>query len=190
MPKPVPWDWAQPRLMPLLAGPYFDSPGEELIRSVLDPGIAVAFGMDLGHGVLPFVDVTVARRWECSAEQIRDTAMTNLVERAAKIEPSMVTSGTLSGHLVRLLRRPAGWTSSVLLVPEELKRLFGAQDQVFAAAGHSTLISLPVDIPPKVAAYLTLDFERKELYPLMLDPFALVAGELIWDGATNEFDDD
>jgi hypothetical protein len=25
MPKPVPWEWAKPRIVPLLAGPYFDN---------------------------------------------------------------------------------------------------------------------------------------------------------------------
>jgi hypothetical protein len=61
MPKPVPWDWARPRLMPLLAQPCVDLPGDERIRVVGRPGCAVEFGIDLG-GHFPIVDRIVAER--------------------------------------------------------------------------------------------------------------------------------
>jgi len=148
MPKPVPWDWAVPRLMPLLAGPYLDPPGESLVRAVLPPGVTVTFGIDLGRGVLPFVDSPVAERWECSPFQICAAAVENLERRAAQLETSAVVSGTLSGHIVGVLQRPA-WASSVM------------------------------------------EFEAKELYPLMLDPFGLTGGVLHWGGAAEyETDDD
>jgi len=146
MPKPVPWDWAVPRLMPLLAGPYLDPPGESLVRAVLPPGVTVTFGIDLGRGVMPFVDSPVAERWECSPSQICSVAIENLERRAAQLETSAVVSGTLSGHIVGVLQRPA-WASSLLLSTPHLVRLFGDQDQIFVAAGHGTLISLPIDAP-------------------------------------------
>lgn len=192
MPKPVPWAWAEPRLIPLLAGPYFDPPGEPLIRSVLPPGIAVTFGIDLGSGILPFVDAPVAERWECTPEQICHSAVTNLARRAARIEPGSVKTGTLSGHLIRLLDTPVGWSSSMLLSPSDLIRLFGAQDQLFLAAGHGTLISMAMDVPSHVARGLVFEYESKELYPLLLDPFALVDGVVTWGGSDDDddWDDD
>jgi hypothetical protein len=189
MPKPVPWDWARPRLLPLLAGPFFDQPGAALVRSVLSPGIAVAFGINLGRGVLPYVDAPVAERWECTPRQICDAAVSNLERAAASIPSESVTNGTLSGHIVHLLERPVGWAASVLLVPNELKRLFGDHDQIFIAAGHGTLISLPIDAPSHVARELVFEYEARELYPLMPDPFALIGGQLSWGGST-EYDDD
>jgi hypothetical protein len=189
MPKPVSWDWAVPRLVPLLAGPYFDRTGEALVRSVLPPGVAVTFGIDLGHGVVPFVDLSVAQRWECTADQICAVAVENLERRSASIDPTVVVTGTLSGHLIGKLERPPGWASSLLLAPEHLKRLFGDQDQLFVAAGQGTLISLPVTAPRHVARDLVWEYESRELYPLMLDPFALIDGTLLWGGST-EYDDD
>jgi len=189
MPKPVPWDWARPRLMPLLAAPYFDQPGAALVRSILSPGITVAFGIRLGRGVLPYVDAPVAERWECTAQQICDVAVSNLERATAGIPAMWVTSGTLSGHIVQVLERPAGWAASVLLVPSELKRLFGDHDQIFLAIGHGRLISMPMGAPSHVARELLLEYESRELYPLMLDPFALIAGELQWGGST-EYEDD
>lgn len=190
MPKPVPWEWARPRLAPLLAGPYFDRQGEPLVRSVLPPGIAVAFGIDLGRGVLPYVDAPVAERWECTAQQICDAAVFNLSQRMAVVTSDDTKTGTLSGHIVRLLERPLGWATSVLLAPDDLKRIFGDHDQVFVAAGQGTLISLPMDVPSHVARELVFEYESQELYPLMLDPFGLVGGDLHWAGSEDYADGD
>jgi len=57
MPRPMPWDWASPRLLPLLCGPYLAD--DELMTDVLDPGCAVVFGVDLGR-VFTLVDPEVA----------------------------------------------------------------------------------------------------------------------------------
>lgn len=192
MPKPVPWAWAEPRLIPLLAGPYFDPPGEPLVRCVLPPGITVTFGIDLGNGVLPCVDAPVAERWESTPEQICRSAVANLERRAARIEEAAVKTGTLSGHFIGLLAAPNGWSSSILLSPTHLMRLFGPQDQLFLAAGHGTLISMAMDVPAHVARALVFEYEVKELYPLLLDPFSLIDGVVRWGGSDDEgdWDDD
>jgi hypothetical protein len=39
MPKPVTWDWARPRILPLLAGPYIDVDGEGPVRAVPTAGL-------------------------------------------------------------------------------------------------------------------------------------------------------
>ena len=179
MPRPVPWDWARDRLVPLLAGPYLGRPGDDLVRTTLDPGCAVVFGLDLG-GAFANVDTVVARRWECTTAQIRDAAMTNLRQRGSQLEPEDVSSGTLSGRIVRLIHRGVGWASSLVLVPEELMRLFGSDDQILAAPGRSILLSFPISTPTRVVADIVVDFERGETYPLWLDPFVLVDGVLHW----------
>ena len=183
-PARVDWDWARPRLVPLLAGPYLGQPGEGLVRAIAPCRVAVVFGVDLG-GVCATVDEPIAERCECTSAQLFDTAMHNLRARAARIDRSAVTSGTFSGRIVRLLRRPAGWASSVLLVPQELVGLFGAQDQLFTPIGQSTLLSFAIDTPPAVVAEIASDLEMDEVYPLLLDPFALIDGKLTWGGETD-----
>jgi len=107
MPKPVRWEWAKPRLVPLLAGPVIDPEGESLVRVVMDPGITVVFGIDLG-AALRLVDEAVASRWESSAEQIRELATSNLERWAAKLEPRIVRTATMSGHQIRLIQDRPG----------------------------------------------------------------------------------
>ena len=187
MPKPVPWDWAKPRLMPLLAQPCIDSPGDERIRTVAPPGCAIEFGIDLG-GHFPIVDRVVAQRWECSVEQRHATAMDNLERRVAALSPTAVQHAVMSGRVMRILQTPAGCASSVLLVPEQLKRLFGGSDQMLAAPGRHTLMSFSADAPTVAVAEIVVDMELDELTPLFLAPFALCDGELLWE--SDEWFDD
>jgi hypothetical protein len=190
MPKPVPWEWARPRLMPLLAQPCIDMPGEERIRVVGRPGCAVEFGIDLG-GHFPIVDRIVAERWECSVEQLHDTAIENLARRVGAIPLIAVQHAVRSGRAFRMLRSPAGCASSVLLVPDQVRRLFGGQDQVLAAPGRHTLLSFPMDAPTLAVAEIVVEMEQSELAPLFLDPFALCDGEVIWEGdLVDDLDDD
>ncbi|HVA87837.1 MAG TPA: hypothetical protein VNF73_16145 [Candidatus Saccharimonadales bacterium] len=181
MPRPVTWDWAGPRILPLLAGPHLDQPGEEIVRAVADLGCALEFGI-LMSGVLVLVDRPVAERWECSGDQIHDVAMANLRRRAARLTPADVTRGTMSGRIVSQLRRTPPWASSLLLLPQELVRLFGPEDQIFGAPARDILVSFRIDTPPEVVADIVVDIETSQIYPLWLDPFILEHEIVRWAG--------
>lgn len=190
MPKPVPWDWAAPRLTPLLAGPRNDVPGEELVRAPSQLGPALTFGIDLG-GHFPLVDRSVAARWETSPEQLLAVSLENLRRRAAAVGGGSVETWVRSGYVVRVLRKPVGFASSILLVPEELSRLFGGQDQVLGAPGRHTLVSFPPEMPTATVADIHVEMEMDELMPLFLLPFAMEDGRLTWlDSEFEDADDD
>jgi hypothetical protein len=88
---------------------------------------------------------------------------------------------------VRVLRdRP--WASSLLLVPDELTRVFGAHDQVILAPGNGLLLSLPTDMPSDAIANIAVDMEMAERWPLFLDPFVLLDGVLGWGGVESPED--
>jgi uncharacterized protein YtpQ (UPF0354 family) len=189
MPRPVPWEWAKPRLLPLLCGPVIDPPGERVIRTVCGPGCAIEIGMDLG-GVFPVVDAPVAERWETSPDQLRDAALANLRRRTARLSQATLNTGAFSGRIVRMLRGPAGYAASLVLLQDELMRVFGSQDQVFAAPGRSLLVSFPIDAPLDVVVDTVIDLELSERLPLMLDPFVLTGGRLLWQPAADEVDEE
>jgi hypothetical protein len=191
MPKPVPWDWARPRLMPLLAQPCVDLPGEERIRTVAEIGCAIEFGIDLG-GHFPIVDRVAAERWECTVAQLQDAAMSNLARRVGSVATTAIQHAVMSGRAFRMLQSPAGCASSILLDRVQLKRLFGEHDQIIAAPGRHTLTSFPVDSPTLAVAEIVVDMEQSELAPLFLAPFALSDGEVIWEGdeEIDDLDDD
>jgi uncharacterized protein YtpQ (UPF0354 family) len=188
MPKPVPWDWARPRLLPLLCGPSIDDDADGPFRAVVDPGVSVVFGIDLGGG-FPLVDLPVMTRWECSADQVRTTALHNLAIRAAKLDRAIVRSGSLSGHPIRVVDGRPAWASSLVLVPDELGRLIGTEDQIIATPSRGVLLSLPMEMPPRVAADIVTDFESRGPLPLLLDAFYFRDGSFGWTG-TEEWDEE
>lgn len=190
MPRPVPWEWARPRLLPLLAGPAMDDPELPVVRAVAGPGCAVEFGMDLG-GVFLTVDALVAERWETSPEQLRDVALANLRGRTEELSPKSLRTGTFSGRMVRMLRGPEGYAASLVLLTDELMRVFGGHDQILAAPSRSFLVSFPIDTPTSVVAYTVVDLEMGESLPLMFDPFVLMDGVVHWQPRESvAFDDD
>ncbi|HVM31419.1 MAG TPA: hypothetical protein VM305_11695 [Candidatus Limnocylindrales bacterium] len=185
MPRPVPWDWARSRLVPLLARPGFDRPDEPIVRATAGPGCAVEFGLDLG-GVFAIVDRQVAERWECTPAQLLDTSMETLAERLGRLRPQDATVGAVRGRLVRMLDAPPGLAASTILLRDELVRLFGQEDQVFIAPGRSRLISFPLTTPAQVVVESVLALELDEAVPLLLDPFVLLDGELHWQSGPAE----
>ncbi len=187
MPTPVPWEWARPRLVPLLAGPMIDAEGESVVRTIMDPGVAVTFGIHLGRAFL-LVDEAVTTRWECTVEQVQDAATANLRHWAARLEPTVVRTATMSGHRIRIIQDRPAWASSILLVSDELRRLLGNHDQILAAPRRDTLLSFSPNIPERIAGEIVVDFEIDAPYPLMLDPFVLEDGALSWVGS-QEWDD-
>lgn len=182
MPKPATWDWARTRLLPLLAGPYLGS--DPLVTVVGHPGCAVVFGVDIAETFV-LVDRRVAERWECSDDLLASTAAANLDRRAAKLDPRSITHGTLAGRIVRILES-VSWSSSLVLAPDHLTRLFGRDDQVFAVPRREMIVAFAVDTPPRVVAQIATDLEWKAAYPLLLDPFYLEGGQLIWQTAEDD----
>lgn len=189
MPRPVPWDWAAPRLIPVVAGPVMDPPGESLVRVQSNLGPMVEIGLDLG-AAMTYVDARVAERWECSPDQLMARALKNLHDRAARIANDRVQTGVFSGRAVRVLRERPRWASSLLLIPDELFRLFGAHDQVIAAPTADCLLSFPLETPPLTIADIVVDFERGSRRPLWLDPFLVSEGRLIWAEPGGSVDED
>jgi hypothetical protein len=181
MPRPVPWDWAEPRIMPLLSGPCFDPPGPGLVRLTSSLGPAIEFGLDLGSAFIG-VDEVVAERWERSPVQLLSTGLANLRRRAEPLTASDVTTAVMSGHRIRLLDRHPHWASSIVLDLPTLTRLFGDHDQFIAAARVDCLVSAPINTPTRVFAEIAVGLEDK-WNSLWLDPFVLESGELIWENS-------
>lgn len=185
MAKPMPWEWARSRVLPLLAGPCFDPPSAGLVRAQSQLGCAVEFRVAAGQGFVAVEDDT-AERWECSPAQLLQTALANLRARLAPLGPRDVGGGAFSGRIIRRLTLPPRCAASTVLLPDELVRLFGTHDQVFAAPEQDVLVSFSIDVPQHVMADAIVDMEMAAPLPLMYDPFVLVDGQLIWQPSDDD----
>jgi hypothetical protein len=179
MPKPMPWAWAEPRLLPFVSGPSFDGRGEALVRTRAPIGPMVEFGVDLG-GLFTFVDEVVAQRWECTPQQLMGRALLNLEDRASRIQRTDLVSGVMNGRRITMLRGRPTWASSLVLVPQQLFRLFGDHDQIVGTPETACLVSLPIDTPGQVVADIVVQLEWHARRPLWVNPFVVTDGHLTW----------
>ncbi len=169
---PARLDWATlgrdvlpvlPRLRPLPPG----SP--DPIQIVVPPGIPVRFGVDAGPMFLS-VHQGMLDDWALGPAELLAASLDNLRGRAAEVRPRDVAAQRVGGVTVRALQSGTSSGSALVLLPEELGRLFGTGPQVFVAPMRDLLLSLPADADPTLGWDLYDVFASQD--PSCLPPMA------------------
>jgi hypothetical protein len=169
---PTRLDWATlgpdvlpvlPRLRPLPPG----SP--DPVQILVPPGIPVRFGVDAGPMFLS-VHQGMLDDWDLGPAELLASALDNLRRRAADVRVSDVASQRVGGVTVRALQSGTSSGSALVLAPDELVRLFGADPQVLVAPMRDLLLSLPLDADPALAWDLYDVFASQD--PSCLPPMA------------------
>lgn len=184
IPFDLAWDWAKDRLVPVLERPGSDpTPDNPHLSATAECGVTYGFGVDAG-AFFTRVNRGLAELWDRDDVTIRDVALANLRRRLHDDDAGFELPAEPDGALiVRALTTPEGCATSILIVPDALRRIFGDADQIFTAPTRSLMLAFPIDTPPESIDSLTEEAERLDPHPLMLDPFRLIAGQLSWDGA-------
>lgn len=187
VPEDLSWDWASRRLIPLFERGYAEGvSGDPMVNSVTRLGVGVGYGIDFGP-CIGRLTRSMAQRWEASVEQIEHAAFAHLAEVTAGVGGADLQSVVHQGHFFRVLGKPEGWASSVVLAGDrELVRIFGVRDAVFTAPARHCLVAFGPGTPARVVAELTVQLESMDPHPLVLDPFILEDGSLRWDGLADE----
>lgn len=170
-------DWSQvsklvipviPRVRPYPPG--FPAP----LRTMVPPGIAVSFGVDIGPAFMAVAAEQLAMLGITELELVRQ-ALENLADRADKVRPSEVVRQAVNGVPVVALQTGRSIASVLTLVPDQLGRIFGAEPRTFLAPMRDVLLGFPVDVEPEVAG---------ELYELIAsqDPNCLAPTAYRFDG--------
>lgn len=191
IPDGVPWAWAALRVLPAVRGERIqvledvelEKLGFESLvafpRLQMPPGIDVTFAIEAD-----VVQVTVNQQhldaWSMTIEEVVPAAMANL-HRAAGTWRGKVYDDTFEGVSARMIEGWPHWASSLLVVPDELTRFFGPEDQLFIAPYQCLLISLPIDVDRDIAADLVDLFGGLNPQSLLfgMPAFALRHGELV-----------
>lgn len=183
IPSDLGWDWTKDRLVPILERPGADPmPANPQLSAIADCGVSYGFGIDTE---LIFTRVTrsLAELWERDDTTIRDVALANLRRRLYDEDPTFAIPADGGGALVvRALTTPEGCATSILLVPDVLRRVLGESDLILTAPTRSLLLAFPTDTPPESIDLITEEAERLDPHPLLLDPFRFTDGRLTWDG--------
>lgn len=191
IPGDMSWDWAEPRVVPLFERGYDEKTTPDQFVNTASPlGVGIGFGIEAGP-LFARITTSMAERWETTVEQLEASAYANLARAAAALTPRDVQPAVHHGHLVRILPRPPGWASSIVLAGDEtLRRLFGGHDQVFTVPARNMLVAFDARTPARAIVDVTIGLEELDLNPLMLEPFAFIDGHLTWEGlAPDPLDD-
>lgn len=190
LPDELTWDWAAPRLIPLFERGYGEGfTGDPMVNVVSHLGVGIGFGLDFGP-VIGRVTQSMAGRWEASVEQIEHAAFRHLADVAATVTRSDLQSVVHRGHFFRVLGKPDGWASSIILAGEaELIRIFGTRDAIFTLPARNSLLCFGQATPSRALLEVTLQLESMDPHPLQIEPFEMEDGVLSWDGTTDEVED-
>ena len=187
IPDDFDWDWARTRLVPLFErGGAEGTVGDPMINALTSLGVGIGFGIEIGP-MLARVTKSMAQRWETSVEQIEHVAFDNLQRAVAEVDRRDLQPAVFNGHMLRALPNPQGWASSVILAGEAaVTRIFGEQDQIFTTPTRGVLLAFDAQVPMRAVMDVTVALEELDPHPLMLEPFVLRDGGLIWAGTVSD----
>jgi hypothetical protein len=181
LPPDLEWPVMAPNVVPILPRrrPMPPAAGEPF-RVTLPPGIPTGFGIDIGPAFL-VVGRSLMETWPIGPADLVATALENLRDRMRPVRPRDLLQESIDGVPVRVLQSGVGCASTLVLVPDELQRIFGAGPQLLLAPMRDLLLSLPPDTDRAFAAWLNDEFAMVDPNGLALDAFELDEGELRYE---------
>lgn len=180
VPDDAPWAWAALRVLPVIRGERLQviedvelekmgfRPASAFPRVEMDPGIHVTVAIDIDVATMA-VDQEMLDRWDMTIEHVAAVALGNLRRDVGMWSGTTYTDASYADIPIRGLAGWPAWATSLLLLPDELMRLFGDHDQFFIAPYQCCLLSLPIDVDRDIAADLV------DLYGT-LNPRSLLIG--------------
>jgi hypothetical protein len=178
LPTDLGWESVADMVVPMFVRrrPFpFDVPAP--VRIVLPPGILTGFGVDIGPALMHIGEDTLAR-WPVSRDQLVDRALANLAEMTRRARPRDLQAESLDGIPVRIFQSGAGWAATLVLLRDELIRIFGSGSQRLIAPMRDLLISMPAWVEPDVVAWLAEELAAMDPNALALESFLIADGDV------------
>jgi hypothetical protein len=181
LPPDLEWDVMAPNVIPILPRrrPMPPQAGEPF-RVTLPPGIPTGFGIDIGPAFL-VVGESLLGTWPVEPAELVATALENLRTRLRPVRPRDLVRQAIDGVPVRVLQSGVGCASALVLVPDELARIFGEAPQALIAPMRDLLVALPADTDRSFVAWLNDELAEMDPNGLALDAFVLEGGALRYE---------
>lgn len=152
-----------PRARPFPAG--YSAP----FTTRLPPGIAVSFAADVGPAFLTIGADQLEALGITQADLVAQ-ALANLIARADSVAPGTIFRHFIADVPVAAMQTGCSIGSTLVLVPDQLRRLFGPDRVVFIAPMRDLLLALPAGVDLDLAAWLFEEFASQD--PNCLPPIA------------------
>lgn len=174
----APWSEVAPNLRLTLPRRRPMPPGaKDLPAREFPPGIRAGLGLDIGPAML-FISEKQLDGWGVTPDRAFDQALSNVRARVAARKQFALIHERIAGVPTIAFQSREGWSSSLLLLPEELARVLGSRSGLVLAPMRDLVICLPLDAEPEFSQYLLDEFAEADMNALDLPVFALVDGRL------------
>ena len=181
LPPSLDWATLAPSVVPILPRRRAMPPSAGApVRVTLPPGIPTGFGIDIGPAFL-IIGESLLGDWGISIVDLAATALENLRALVQPLRPKDLHVDAVDGVPTRILQTGVGCASALVLLPDELTRLFGDEPQLLLAPMRDVLVSLPADVDRAFAGWLNEEFAAMDPNGLSLDGFLLDHGELRYE---------
>jgi hypothetical protein len=181
LPPDLDWEVLAPNVVPILPRRRALPPqAGEPFRVTLPPGIPTGFGIDIGPAFL-VVGTSLLSSWPIGPAELVATGLDNLRARMRNVRARDLVGQDIDGVPVRVLQSGVGCASALVLVPDELIRIFGAEPQCLIAPMRDLLISLPPEADRSFVGWLNEEFSTMDPNGLELDAFVLADGSLRYE---------
>jgi hypothetical protein len=141
------WARARDAILPLLARRHSPRYLERPVGVVLDPGLRVGFGVDLGPAFL-HVTPRLLVAWGITEGELARCAVANLRARARRLDGNVAARSRVGMTPLTVVRVPGGWASSLLLAPDLLGRWLGPAPCIIVAPARDLLVAVPARTGP------------------------------------------
>ncbi len=171
----APWPDIAPRILPVLKRAWHPYPADaEPVHVNVPPGIPTGFGIDLGPA---FSHVTPRQLdvWGIDRAMLLGTALENL-RSLVRREPPAIQRFRQDGVDIQAVQGQ-GWGSALVLLPDVLQAMLGAEPLILLVPVRNTLIAVPDAVDPEFAFGLWQALASGAHDALDVDP-------LRWTGTT------
>ncbi len=171
------WDELAPRILPLLKRVAHPFPAEIApVHLHVPPGVWAGFGVDVGPA-WAHVTQSLIDRWGVDAATLLGTALENLRRRAID-EPPRVEAIAFEDSRVTVVQAQ-GWASALILAPDRLAPIIGADPRLVIAPIRNVLVALPEDVDVDLAVAVWEAFAEGCHDELDVDPLRWTGTDLI-----------
>jgi hypothetical protein len=168
-----PWPQIGESLLPVLQRRRPMPPGgDRPLRKRFPPGMDVGFGVDIGPAFM-FVTETLLETWDVTVSDVADRALANLRSLAAAKDKHALICDSVDGVPTRAFQSREGWTSTLVLVPDEFGRRFGTEPALVLVPMRDVVFTMPIDTDRELAAWFLEELRA-------MDPNALDVPLLAW----------
>jgi hypothetical protein len=179
------WEEVAPALVPLLPRRRPLPPMDQPLTRIVAPGLRISFGVDIGPAFWYVVEKQLPD-WGVTPDELADRALANVRSRAAARTQFALMHDTVADVPTLAFQSREGWASALLLLPEELARVFGDEPRLILAPMRDVIFALPLHTDREFARWFQEELCALDMNALDVPLLTLADGELQLDGGLPE----